>query len=133
MKGPEVSDGVRNDCKGFFKTPDSHFWQFLKNHFFCQNSEKKLFSEIAAENDDIEEERRLAYVGITRAQRTLVFTLCKKRNKFGEVINCEPSRFLEEIPEEDLDWDAKRQPLTESEQKELADDNFSMLKSLFNE
>jgi ATP-dependent DNA helicase Rep len=104
------------------------------NHVYLVGMEEEFLPHKSSiENDDIEEERRLAYVGITRAQQTLVFTLCKKRNKFGEVINCEPSRFLEEIPEEDLDWDAKRKPLSESEQKELADDNFSMLKSLFND
>ena len=104
------------------------------NHVYLVGMEEEFLPHKSSiENDDIEEERRLAYVGITRAQRTLVFTLCKKRNKFGEVINCEPSRFLEEIPEEDLDWDAKRKPLSETEQKELADDNISMLKALFND
>ncbi|RDX35425.1 DNA helicase Rep [Kangiella sp. HD9-110m-PIT-SAG06] len=104
------------------------------NHVYLVGMEEEFLPHKSSiENDDVEEERRLAYVGITRAQRTLVFTLCKKRNKFGEVINCEPSRFLEEIPEEDLDWDAKRKPLSESEQEELADDNFSMLKALFDE
>lgn len=104
------------------------------NHVYLVGMEEEFLPHKSSiENDDIEEERRLAYVGITRAQRTLIFTLCKKRNKFGEVINCEPSRFLEEIPAEDLDWDSKREPLNEDQQKELADDNISMLKSLFSE
>lgn len=104
------------------------------NHVYLVGMEEEFLPHKSSiENDDIEEERRLAYVGITRAQQSLVFTLCKKRNKFGEVINCEPSRFLEEIPEEDLDWDAKRKPLTENEQQELSNDNISMLKALFND
>ena len=104
------------------------------NHVYLVGMEEEFLPHKSSiENDDIEEERRLAYVGITRAQQTLVFTLCKKRNKFGEIINCEPSRFLEELPEEDLDWDAKRKPLSESEQEELSNDNISMLKALFNE
>ncbi len=93
--------------------------------------EEFLPHKSSIENDDIEEERRLAYVGITRAQKTLTFTLCKKRSKYGEVMACEPSRFLEELPQDDLDWDAKRKPLSEEEQEQLATDNISMLKSLF--
>ena len=52
------------------------------------------------EADSIEEERRLAYVGITRAQRTLTLSMAKKRKQFGESLNCKPSRFLDELPAE---------------------------------
>jgi DNA helicase-2/ATP-dependent DNA helicase PcrA len=52
----------------------------------------------------IEEERRLAYVAITRARETLAMTMARKRRQFGETINCEPSRFIEELPQEDLQW-----------------------------
>lgn len=54
------------------------------------------------ENDDVEEERRLAYVGITRARRTLTFTRARARSRFGETGGCEPSRFLDELPADDL-------------------------------
>ena len=102
------------------------------NHVYLVGMEEDFLPHKSSiESDDIEEERRLAYVGITRAQQTLTFTLCKKRNKFGEVIRCQPSRFLDEIPEDDLDWDAKRKPLSEAEKEELSDNNLSMLKSLF--
>lgn len=59
--------------------------------------------------DTVEEERRLAYVGITRAQRTLALTLASKRKQFGEWQNCEPSRFLEELPQEDLEIEGRGQ------------------------
>lgn len=59
--------------------------------------------------DTVEEERRLAYVGITRAQRTLVLTLASKRKQFGEWQNCEPSRFIEELPQEDLEVEGRGQ------------------------
>ena len=54
------------------------------------------------EQNSLEEERRLAYVGITRAKRTLTMTLAGKRKLFGEIINTTPSRFIDEIPDEDL-------------------------------
>ena len=55
------------------------------------------------EDGNIEEERRLAYVGITRAQRTLTLSLAAKRKQFGEVSDTAPSRFLEELPEEEVE------------------------------
>ncbi|MCH8618323.1 UvrD-helicase domain-containing protein [Undibacterium sp. TS12] len=45
----------------------------------------------------IEEERRLMYVGITRAQRSLHITWCKKRKRAGVAVHCDPSRFLKEM------------------------------------
>ena len=57
------------------------------------------------ESDTIEEERRLAYVGITRAKRNLALTFAAKRKQYGEVIDCTPSRFLDELPAEDLVWE----------------------------
>ncbi len=56
------------------------------------------------ESDNIEEERRLAYVGITRAQHTLTITYSTSRRRFGETEECTPSRFLEELPKEDINW-----------------------------
>ena len=55
------------------------------------------------EDDNIEEERRLAYVGITRAQRSLTLSLASKRKQYGETINTTPSRFLDELPTEDVE------------------------------
>ncbi len=51
-------------------------------------------------DDDIEEERRLCYVGITRAQRDLFLIHTRYRAKFGQRSPCIPSRFLSEIPED---------------------------------
>ncbi|MEM7467590.1 MAG: 3'-5' exonuclease, partial [Pseudomonadota bacterium] len=56
------------------------------------------------ELDTIEEERRLAYVGITRAQRSLMISFATQRLRYGETIDCEPSRFLDELPPDDLQW-----------------------------
>jgi len=49
---------------------------------------------------DVSEERRLAYVGITRAQEMLYVTRCASRRRHGRQVPCTPSRFLLEIPEE---------------------------------
>ena len=57
------------------------------------------------ENRQIEEERRLLYVGITRARTSLAMTYCAERKQFGEKIEATPSRFLDELPEDDLQWE----------------------------
>jgi DNA helicase-2/ATP-dependent DNA helicase PcrA len=57
----------------------------------------------AVESGDVEEERRLCYVGITRAREQLYLTHAARRMIFGESGWNQPSRFLEEIPEEHLD------------------------------
>jgi ATP-dependent DNA helicase Rep len=70
--------------------------------------ENLLPHENSMEGDSIEEERRLAYVGITRAQRRLTLSYCTHRKRRGEIESREPSRFLEELPEEHLEWAARK-------------------------
>jgi len=62
--------------------------------------EEGLFphSRSSEDDDELEEERRLCYVGITRAQRRLVLTSAARRRVFGDYQSTEPSRFVEEIP-----------------------------------
>ncbi|CAH0991790.1 ATP-dependent DNA helicase Rep [Sinobacterium norvegicum] len=75
-------------------------------HVFIIGCEEEILPHRASiEEDNIEEERRLAYVGITRAKQTLTMTWCTKRKQFGEVIDCIPSRFLDELPQEDVVWE----------------------------
>jgi superfamily I DNA/RNA helicase len=57
-------------------------------------------SRRACEEGGEEEERRLCYVAITRAQRELVVSFCEKKTRYKEELNLEPSRFLREIPAE---------------------------------
>ena len=54
-------------------------------------------------DDEIEEERRLCYVGITRAQKELFLTHTRHRTKLGQRTPCIPSRFLSEIPEDSIE------------------------------
>ncbi|MFZ1574795.1 MAG: UvrD-helicase domain-containing protein [Chromatiaceae bacterium] len=78
-------------------------------HVMLVGMEEELLPHRASiEDDSIEEERRLAYVGITRAREHLTFTLAKRRKRFGEMVQVQPSRFLEELPESGLDWDTRR-------------------------
>jgi len=72
-------------------------------HVFIVGLEEDLLPHrTSIEEDNIEEERRLMYVGITRAQRTLTLTLAGSRKQFGEKMETTPSRFLEEMPAEDI-------------------------------
>ncbi|NND00621.1 MAG: UvrD-helicase domain-containing protein [Gammaproteobacteria bacterium] len=59
------------------------------------------------EDDMVEEERRLFYVGITRAQRELTLSYANQRKRFGELIECQPSRFLDELDQQHLVWEEK--------------------------
>ena len=69
------------------------------------------------EEDMLEEERRLAYVGITRAQKTLTFSYAVRRKRQGELVECEPSRFLHELPQDDLAWEGSTEPDPEQRQQ----------------
>jgi len=56
----------------------------------------------SVEDEALEEERRLAYVGMTRARHSLTFTRCRSRQRYGESSTTEPSRFLADLPAEDV-------------------------------
>ncbi len=77
----------------------------------------------------IEEERRLAYVGITRAQRSLTLSYCTHRKRYGDINECQPSRFLAELPEDDLEWANKKQ-LNSEVVKERGKANLANLKTM---
>ncbi|TLD41157.1 MAG: ATP-dependent DNA helicase UvrD/PcrA [Candidatus Jettenia ecosi] len=69
---------------------------------FITGMEEKLLphAESTDSDDKIEEERRLCYVGITRAMSELFLTHTKRRMRYGQMNFCVPSRFLDEIPKE---------------------------------
>ncbi|MFN5641570.1 MAG: ATP-dependent helicase [Sphingobacteriales bacterium] len=72
---------------------------------FAAGLEESLFPNAMAINtrEELEEERRLFYVVITRAKKKLWISYANTRYKFGQLIQNEPSRFLEELPEEFID------------------------------
>ena len=61
--------------------------------------EENLFPSVMSINsrEEVEEERRLFYVAMTRAEKSLTLSYCNQRFKWGNLIECEPSRFLSEI------------------------------------
>ena len=59
----------------------------------------------------LQEERRLMYVGITRAQRSLHVSYCEKRKQARELMSCEPSRFIAEMGQEDVRFSGGKQAL----------------------
>jgi ATP-dependent DNA helicase Rep len=99
-------------------------------HVFLIGIEENILPhQNSIDNDNIEEERRLTYVGITRAQRTCTFSYCTHRKRYGEISECEPSRFLNELPVEDLEWINKKQ-LTPEVIKERGKANLTNLKAM---
>ena len=69
----------------------------------------------------MDEERRLFYVAVTRAMQTLAISHCGGRKKYGQLLPCQPSPFLKELPEELVEWsDAKsKQPVAQESSKNL--------------
>jgi superfamily I DNA/RNA helicase len=79
---------------------------------------------------DISEERRLFYVGVTRAKEKLVFTRARTRKKFGRVVESAPSRFLLEITSEKMiSFESGFRPVNESQRKDLLKDFFKKIES----
>ncbi len=77
-------------------------------HVYLVGMEEELLPHrTAIKEDSLDEERRLAYVGVTRARSRLTLTFCKERRRKGENQSIEPSRFLDEIEPQLLDWPGK--------------------------
>ncbi|WP_017258447.1 ATP-dependent helicase [Pedobacter arcticus] len=91
--------------------------------------EENLFPSQMALNSraDLEEERRLFYVAVTRAEKKLHVSYATSRFKFGTLINCEPSRFLDEIDTRYLEIDTPKR--ASSSNKDGFDDERSQWQS----
>ncbi|MGB5494682.1 MAG: DNA helicase Rep [Sedimenticolaceae bacterium] len=103
-------------------------------HVFLVGMEEELLPHRSSiEADNIAEERRLAYVGLTRAQRTLVMTCAERRRRGGEMLRCEPSRFLPELPAEDLSWEGRGVTLSAEEKQARGKAHLAGLKAMLDE
>jgi len=100
-------------------------------HVFIIGMEEEILPHrTSIEEDNIEEERRLAYVGITRAQRSLVFTMANTRKRYGEKVDCEESRFLRELPAEDLVWTSEKTQADPEERKQRKNAHMSNIREM---
>ena len=101
-------------------------------HVFLIGMEEELLPHAQnLESPGLEEERRLAYVGITRAEVSLTMTYARKRQKYGEKTTCKPSRFLDELPPELLQWDGNPNvKLSEEEKKTSGNEALNNLKAM---
>jgi ATP-dependent DNA helicase Rep len=82
----------------------------------------------AIDAGQVDEERRLMYVGLTRAQQTLHLSYCRTRRRAGERVDCSPSRFLAELAQDDVRYaDA---PLPPDEAAQARADGAARLRAL---
>ena len=102
-------------------------------HVFLMGLEEEILPHRnSIDQGTVEEERRLMYVGITRARKTLTITYAKKRKQFGEIIESTTSRFLEELPTDDIIWEGRnKEPEAVSQQRGTA--TLTNLKALFDD
>ena len=82
------------------------------------------------DNDKIEEERRLMYVGITRAQKSLNISWCKKRKRAGETTACEASRFIAELPINDVRHFGNPLNQDQAASKQLGKERIAQIKAM---
>ncbi|MGA9421314.1 MAG: UvrD-helicase domain-containing protein [Rhodanobacteraceae bacterium] len=81
----------------------------------------------------LDEERRLFYVGITRAREQLTLSFAARKRRYGEVHSNRPSRFLAELPDEDLHWSGRDAAQDEAHRKQLASSHLARLASLLSD
>ncbi|HEB62262.1 MAG TPA: ATP-dependent DNA helicase [Bacteroidetes bacterium] len=99
-------DESENETKDVVTLMSIHLAKGLEfNSIFVVGMEENLFPSYLSMHDPdaIEEERRLFYVAITRAKQYLTLSYCNNRYQYGQIRSNDPSRFLEEIPEDSLD------------------------------
>jgi len=101
------------------------------NVFIIGMEEEILPHKTSVDEGNIEEERRLAYVGITRAQENLTMSYSRIRKRYGEKVECEYSRFIDELPGDDLLWiGGKDAAIDPEEQKQRGNAHLANLKEL---
>ncbi len=100
-------------------------------HVYIIGMEEEILPHrVSIEEGNIEEERRLAYVGLTRAQKTLTLSYARIRKRFGERIECEVSRFIDELPQDDIVWEGGKDTADPEEQKERGQAHLANLRDL---
>jgi len=123
-------DDDRNDGADMVRLMTLHAAKGLEfSRVWLAGCEEGLMPHIrSVDEDSIEEERRLMYVGITRAERRLFISYARRRRRGGELVETVPSRFLEELPEKAISWPARHG--SEQPTAEDAMDNIAALKAM---
>jgi len=101
-------------------------------HVFLVGMEEEILPHAnSLEEPALLEERRLAYVGITRACKTLTCSLTTSRTRYGERKTCQPSRFLQELPQQFLRWEGAK-PADPEQQKQKGQAHLANLRQMLN-
>jgi ATP-dependent DNA helicase Rep len=127
-----LSHGDRDDPGNAVRLMTLHSAKGLEFRFvFIVGLEDRLLPhEGSVVEGRLEEERRLMYVGITRAKEQLTLSYAKRKKRFGEILANEPSRFLKELPGDDLHWSGQDPAQDAAHKKELASSHIARLASL---
>ncbi len=101
-------------------------------HVFMAGVEEDLLPHRnSLEESGEEEERRLMYVGLTRARESLTLSYARRRRRYGELVKCEPSRFLDELPPELVEWRGEDVERDNERSKERASTHLDKLREMF--
>lgn len=101
-------------------------------HVFIVGAEEEILPFRDSDEKGIEEERRLMYVGVTRAERSLQISYCNRRKRGKDWNACEPSRFLEEMPESELAYAGGHAEAAPTVTKDEGLDKLARLKAMLN-
>ena len=101
-------------------------------HVFIIGVEEDILPFRDSDEKGIEEERRLMYVGITRAERSLQISYCNRRRRGKDWYACEPSRFLDEMPEGELTYAGGHAEAAPTVTKNEGMDKLARLKAMLN-
>jgi len=98
--------------------------------FIVGCEEGTLPHEGAIDEGRIDEERRLMYVGITRAKEVLTLSWSARTKRYGEIHNNQPSRFLHELPQDDLHWQGKDPEADKEAVRETAESHMAKIAAM---
>jgi len=125
----QEDDGDAADCVNLSTLHAAKGLEY-PNVFIIGMEEDILPHRASLDEGNLEEERRLAYVGITRAQQNLTLSYSRIRKRYGERMETEYSRFIDELPEDDLQWIGGKNDTNPEEQKQRGNAHLANLRDM---